>query len=1089
MLSELRRVAIWWFVACAAAVAHADILSDWYAEHCDYHQPSVINISVGEEHVRRVPKKKDGNYYYIYERKIGDNDDWHETLFPLKLALCNAELMWDNDVITLRLWGGEVGAINADYSLCMELMPGTSSSIAAGPIVNNKGSAINAYGIRTGCGLLIRGPGSLTVRHSGEKGEGISAGNVLGWEGDLLVAEGALVHVQTRGDCGVPSLHTDWGHKISIVGALLEARGGRIFAHGDMFIDRSVVNVDSSQSARYGNGLSTWGNLTINNSFCASIVEDGYALYTRKCLKTDNSIVYAFSGNDHCVNVTYDGKSADECTIGRGLYKFATGGGNGKSAIEFNDNRAITIAGGEITTYAPDGYGIHSVLGFLTINSGLVRNKRVMSIKDEFVVSTALLDAYGISAGWSSMEVDFTPYDEIVSFLGSVSPIRTLNGMASSLITTAGLYLNGGTLLSEDTETGVRVTDDAWSDADRTMIKGGSLQGPITTWNDLITDANGNRLVCVTNRVSDFPYSHVSGGWTTRLPDGYDTSSLYLDGECKLYFWVPSEYATAYGTYTVTYKSGSNGTGSQQSVTKTEGVALMLSGAVFTRTGYTQTGWTISDGGAKMYDLGAFYADDADVTLYPFWTAMGCTVSLDRQSGSGGTYVLTATYGRPMPSITVPSRSGYAFGGYYTGTNGGGVQYYTASGASARNWDRTSSTTLYAKWTEATTPTSFTFGGDASWVKQRDGSWKSGKIGDNESTFASTTMTGPGTISFKWRTSSESNYDKLHFYVNGSEPVAAISGVMDSWESLSHNVTASGSVTLKWEYEKDVSDYAGSDCAWIKDVTWTPKAAPAQTYILRLHRNNSERDGATAGRTYTIGKARALPKVQKELKWAPRKGYDFLGWARTANATTAQYTDGQSLKDLTKTAGATVHLYAVWKAHHYIVRLHRNNSKNDGATTGRAFDYDQVRFLPTMAELKWVRSGYMFLGWSQAQSSSTVKYADGLNVFNLSANDGEELHVWGVWKKAEPNAYLLRLHRNNSERDGATAGRQLKLNTNRKLPTVKELGWTRSDATFKGWATTARNAAAGKVTYKDGATVKNLVKTLGDTAHLYAVWQ
>ena len=270
---------------------------------------------------------------------------------------------------------------------------------------------------------------------------------------------------------------------------------------------------------------------------------------------------------------------------------------------------------------------------------------------------------------------------------------------------------------------------------------------------------------------------------------------------------------------------------------------------------------------------------------------------------------------------------------------------------------------------------------------------------------------------------------------------------------------------------------------------WKANAAPTQTYILRLHRNNSPRDGATAGRTYTIGKARALPKIRNELKWAPRKGYDFLGWSKSANATTATYTDGQNLKDLTKTAGATVHLYGVWKAHKYIVRLHRNNSVNDGATTGRAFDYDQVRFLPTMAELKWVRSGYMFLGWSLAQNSSTVKYADGLNVYNLSANDGEELHVWGVWKKAEAGAYLLRLHRNNSERDGATAGRQLKLNANRKLPTVRELGWSRTDATFRGWATTAKNAAAGKVAYKDGATVRNLVSTQGDTAHLYAVWQ
>ena len=52
-----------------------------------------------------------------------------------------------------------------------------------------------------------------------------------------------------------------------------------------------------------------------------------------------------------------------------------------------------------------------------------------------------------------------------------------------------------------------------------------------------------------------------------------------------------------------------------------------------------------------------------------------------------------------MPSIALPMRDGYSFGGYYTAANGGGTQYYTAAGASARNWDKTSATTLYAKWT------------------------------------------------------------------------------------------------------------------------------------------------------------------------------------------------------------------------------------------------------------------------------------------------------------------------------------------------------------------------------------------------------
>ena len=131
----------------------------------------------------------------------------------------------------------------------------------------------------------------------------------------------------------------------------------------------------------------------------------------------------------------------------------------------------------------------------------------------------------------------------------------------------------------------------------------------------------------------------------------------------------------------------------------------------------------------------------------------------------------------------------------------------------------------------------------------------------------------------------------------------------------------------------------------------------------------------------------------------------------------------------------------------------------------------------------------MFLGWSLAQNSDTVKYADGLNVFNLSAVDGEELHVWGVWKKASNGAYLLRLHRNNSERDGATAGRQLQVNVTRALPTLSELKWTRSGVTFKGWATSAKNAAAGKIAYYDGSNVRNLSTTTGATVHLYAVWQ
>ena len=74
------------------------------------------------------------------------------------------------------------------------------------------------------------------------------------------------------------------------------------------------------------------------------------------------------------------------------------------------------------------------------------------------------------------------------------------------------------------------------------------------------------------------------------------------------------------------------------------------------------------------------------------------TVTLDKRSGTGGTSSVTATYAAAMPSITKPTRTGYTFNGYYDATSGG-TKYYNADGSSAKNWDKTSNTTLYARWT------------------------------------------------------------------------------------------------------------------------------------------------------------------------------------------------------------------------------------------------------------------------------------------------------------------------------------------------------------------------------------------------------
>lgn len=80
-------------------------------------------------------------------------------------------------------------------------------------------------------------------------------------------------------------------------------------------------------------------------------------------------------------------------------------------------------------------------------------------------------------------------------------------------------------------------------------------------------------------------------------------------------------------TYAITYYPGANGSGSIAPGNKAEDVVFTLSSERFTRAGYLQTGWATADGGAKVYELGATYTENADLDLYPFWTELDTYVA------------------------------------------------------------------------------------------------------------------------------------------------------------------------------------------------------------------------------------------------------------------------------------------------------------------------------------------------------------------------------------------------------------------------------------------------------------------------------
>lgn len=78
------------------------------------------------------------------------------------------------------------------------------------------------------------------------------------------------------------------------------------------------------------------------------------------------------------------------------------------------------------------------------------------------------------------------------------------------------------------------------------------------------------------------------------------------------------------------------------------------------------------------------------------------TVVLNGQlADTAGTRSVTVLYGGTLPSITIPTKEGYTFGGYFTGVNGLGTQYYSSKGsATIAAYYKPYNITLYAYWKE-----------------------------------------------------------------------------------------------------------------------------------------------------------------------------------------------------------------------------------------------------------------------------------------------------------------------------------------------------------------------------------------------------
>ena len=195
---------------------------------------------------------------------------------------------------------------------------------------------------------------------------------------------------------------------------------------------------------------------------------------------------------------------------------------------------------------------------------------------------------------------------------------------------------------------------------------------------------------------------------------------------------------------------------------------------------------------------------------------------------------------------------------------------------------------------------------------------------------------------------------------------------------------SSGYVTSSYATGYKASSSSGGDSAGGSSSGGS--TSTSVPYTVAFNANGGT--GSMANLSFAAGATKALT-----INTFTRTGYIFVGWATSASATTSTYDDGQSVKDLTTTSGATVTLYAVWQANAYTIKFNKNGGT--GTMPNLAMTYDVAKALTANA---FQRANYKFVGWATSASATTATYSNKQSVSNLTATPDGTVNLYAVWK-------------------------------------------------------------------------------------------
>ncbi len=357
-----------------------------------------------------------------------------------------------------------------------------------------------------------------------------------------------------------------------------------------------------------------------------------------------------------------------------------------------------------------------------------------LSTDEEYKLPKNALTRYGYTfAGWSTKAdgtVEFE--DESVYTMGADSEV-TLYAIWSPITYKITYELKGGeteNITEYSIETGefslsaptrVGYTFTGWSGSNLTgednltvTIADGTYGALsfVAHWqaneNTLVFDANGgvgsmesqkgvtdSTLILNANAFTRKGYDF--DGWST-IKGGekqYADESVYVMGTSStntLYaVWTPH-------LNTLILDGNGNTSGSMNKMDVHSGETKALDKNAYEKQGYTFIGWAETANGNVVYKDCANYTMGVEptVTLYAVWKANEYTISMNPQNDSSVT-TQKVTYDESY-TLSVPTRVGYTFDGWFTEVGGNGIGLTDADGNSIANWTVADNVTVYAKW-------------------------------------------------------------------------------------------------------------------------------------------------------------------------------------------------------------------------------------------------------------------------------------------------------------------------------------------------------------------------------------------------------